>query len=90
MFDVRNGYILAKIFTGALYTKKGEKKAGQKKAGQKKAGTINTQQQSTMAAKIEELSVVTYNCRGLSASLHDIEQLCAMYHTIFLQETWLA
>jgi len=47
----------------------------------KKAGTINTQQQSTMAEKIEELSVVTYNCRGLSASsLHDIEQLCAMYH----------
>ena len=31
-----------------------------------------------MAAKIEELSVVTYNCRGLTASLHDIEQLCAM------------
>ena len=43
-----------------------------------------------MAAKIEELSVVTYNCRGLSASLHDIEQLCAMYHIIFLRETWLA
>jgi len=56
----------------------------------KKAETINTQQQSTMAAKNEELSVVTYNCRGLTASLHDIEQLCAMYHIIFLQETWLA
>jgi len=56
----------------------------------KKAGTINIQQQSTLAAKIEELSVVTYNCRGLTASLHDIEQLCAMYHIIFLQETWLA
>ena len=26
----------------------------------------------------------------LSASLHDIEQLCAMYDIIFLQETWLA
>jgi len=56
----------------------------------KKAGTIKTQQQSTVAVKIEELSVVTYNCRGLTASLHDIEQLCAMYHIIFLQETWLA
>ena len=56
----------------------------------KKAGTINIQQQSTMAAKNEELSVVTYNCRGLTASLHDIEQLCATYHIIFLQETWLA
>ena len=43
-----------------------------------------------MAAKIEELSVVTYNCRGLTASLHDIEQLYAVYHIIFLQETWLA
>jgi len=57
---------------------------------QKKAGTSNTQQQSTMAAKNEQLSVVTYNCRGLTASLHAIEQLCAMYHIIFLQETWLA
>ena len=56
----------------------------------KKAGTINTQQQSTMAAKTEELSVVTCSCRGLTASLHDIEQLCAMNHIIFLQETWLA
>ena len=36
------------------------------------------------------MSVVTYNCRGLTASLHDIEKLCAMYHIIFLQETWLA
>ena len=52
-------------------------------AATKKAGTINTQQQSTMAEKTEELSVVTYNCRGLTASLHDIEQLCAMYHIIF-------
>ena len=43
-----------------------------------------------MAAKNEELSVFTYNCRGLTASLHDIEQLCAMYHIIYLQETWLA
>ena len=56
----------------------------------KKAGTISTQQQSTVAAKNEELSVVTYNCRGLTASLHDIEHLCAMYHIIFLQVTWLA
>ena len=56
----------------------------------KKVGTINTQQQLTMAAQNEELSVVTYKCRGLTASLHDIEQLCAMYHIIFLQETWLA
>ena len=55
-----------------------------------KAGTINTQQQSIMAEKNEELSVVTYNCRGLTASLHDIEQLYAMHHIIFLQETWLA
>ena len=43
-----------------------------------------------MALKIDELSVVTCNCRGLTASLHDIEQLCAIYHIIFLQETWLA
>jgi len=56
----------------------------------KKVGTINTQQQSIIAAKNEELSVVTYNCCGLTASLHDIEQLCAMYHIIFLHETWLA
>jgi len=55
----------------------------------KKAGTINTQQQSIMAAKNEELSVGTYNCRGFTASMHDIEQLCAMYHIILLQETWL-
>ena len=52
----------------------------------KKAGTIKTQQQSTVAVKIEELSVVTYNCRGLTASLHDIEQHCI----ICPQETWLA
>ena len=43
-----------------------------------------------MAARNEGLSVVTYNSRGLTASLHEIEQLCAMYHIIFLQETWLA
>jgi len=49
-----------------------------------------TQQRSIMAAKNEELSVVTYNCRGLTASLHDIKQLCAMHHIIFLHKTWLA
>jgi len=43
-----------------------------------------------MAAKNEELSVVTYNCRGLTASLHDIEQLCAMYHKFFSKKLdWL-
>jgi len=41
-----------------------------------------------MAAKIEELSIVLSWL--VSISLHDIEQLCAMYHIIFLQETWLA
>jgi len=49
-----------------------------------------TQQRSIMAAKNEELSVVTYNCRGLTASLHDIKQFCAMHHIIFLHKTWLA
>jgi len=50
--------------------------------------TPNSSQQ--WQQKNEELSVVTYNCRGLTASLHDIEQLCVMYRIIFLQETWLA
>jgi len=54
------------------------------------AGTINNQQHSMMAPKNEELSIVTCNCRSLTALLHDIEQLCAMYHIIFLKETWLA
>ena len=52
----------------------------------------NNQHPTTVnnGSKKWRLSVVTYNCRGLAASLHDIEQLCAMYHIIFLQETWLA
>ena len=47
---------------------------------QKNAGTINTYQQAIMAPKNEEFSVVTYNYHGLAASLHEIEQLCALYH----------
>jgi len=52
----------------------------------------NNQNPTTVnnGSKNEELSVVTYNCRGLTASLHDIEQLRALYQIIFLQETWLA
>jgi len=53
----------------------------------KKAGTINTQQQSTMIQRQQKLMNCQNNCHGLTASLHDIEQLCAMYHIIFLQET---
>lgn len=36
------------------------------------------------------LKVVSYNCRGISSSLQDIQQLCDNYQVIFLQETWLA
>ena len=36
------------------------------------------------------MSVVTYNCHGLTSSLHDIKQLRNMHHIIFPQETWLA
>ena len=42
-------------------------------------------------SKNEELSLVTYNCRGLAASLHDIEQRCALYHKIFSKKlVWLS
>jgi len=36
------------------------------------------------------LKVVTLNCRGLHSSMHDVQSLCAEYHFILLQETWLA
>ena len=72
-----SGILVKKLFYGrTLSHKKGWNK--------QHPTTVNN------GSKKGELSVVTYNCRGLTASLYDIGQLCAMYHTIFLQETWLA
>jgi len=65
-----SGILVKKLFYGrALSHKKGWKS--------QHPTTVNNGSKN-------ELSVVTYNCRGLTASLHDSEQLCAMYHIIFL------
>ena len=39
--------------------------------------------------KTFNLKAVTYNCRELLSSVHDVKALCKKYN-IFLQETWLA
>ena len=38
---------------------------------------------------MNEINVVSYNCRGLVSSLRDVQDLCKKFHIIALQETWL-
>ena len=36
------------------------------------------------------LTAVSYNCRGINLSSHDIQELCKINQIVFLQETWLS
>ena len=40
--------------------------------------------------KTFNFKAVTYNCRGLLSSIHDVKALCKKYNIIYLQETWFA
>jgi len=43
-----------------------------------------------MEGILNNLSLVTYNCRGFKSSVPDVQKLLNDYQIIFLQETWLA
>ena len=43
-----------------------------------------------MDLKFCSIKVVSYNCRRLISSMHDVQMLCEQYHIIVLQETWIA
>ena len=43
-----------------------------------------------MKSTISDLLIVSFNCRGLSSSLLEIQELCKSHDVILLQETWLA
>jgi len=43
-----------------------------------------------MEGLLNNLSLVTYNCRGFKSSMPDVQKLLNGYQIIFLQETWLA
>ena len=38
---------------------------------------------------LRELSIVSYNCKGIKNSCKDVQNLCDISDTVFLQETWL-
>ena len=38
---------------------------------------------------LRELSIVSYNCKGIKNSYKDVQNLCDISDTVFLQETWL-
>ena len=40
--------------------------------------------------KDDFLTAVSYNCRGINSSSHDIQELCKINQIVFLQETWLS
>ena len=40
--------------------------------------------------KSDFLTAVSYNCRGINSSSHDIQELCKTNQIVFLQETWLS
>ena len=40
--------------------------------------------------KSDFLTAVSYNCRGINSSTHDIQELCKTNQIVFLQETWLS
>ena len=43
-----------------------------------------------MKSTISDFLIVSFNCRGLSSSLLEIQELCKSHDVILLQETWLA
>jgi len=43
-----------------------------------------------MEGILNNLSLVTYNCRGFKSSMPDLQKLINDYQVIFLRETWLA
>ena len=43
-----------------------------------------------MKSTIFYLLIVSFNCRGLSSSLLEIQELCKSHDVILLQETWFA
>jgi len=43
-----------------------------------------------MEGILNNLSLVTYNCRGFKSSMLDVQNLSNDYQIIFLHETWLA
>ena len=43
-----------------------------------------------MKSTISDLHIVSFNCRSLSSSLLEIQELCKSHDVILLQETWLA
>jgi len=43
-----------------------------------------------MEVALNNVSPITYNCRGLKSSMLDVQNLLNDYQIIFLHETWLA
>jgi len=43
-----------------------------------------------MEGLLNNLSLVTYNCRGFKSSMPDVQKVLNKYQIIFLQETWLS
>ena len=39
--------------------------------------------------KTTKLRIVSFNCRGLKNSVHDVTELCETSDIVLLQETWL-
>ena len=40
--------------------------------------------------KSDFLTAISYSCRGINLSTHDIQELCKTNQIVFLQQTWLS